>query len=265
MTSQRASSCLAPTFPGRERVLCAFLFLLCPLDRCERNAKAGPPRQHFGLCVRLSPCDHAEHAKSLLGKPREARAACATGTQLRRRGDRLDWSFAALGGRRAAVWRRVRTRAPGARRYLHVINIFLSATTPVRRPSFAPHASALLLCGRARSAAVYFQAFPSLPPSFLSLSLFRAVPQEIRSPCTGASPKRLAGEQRKNWPLPRSGGSCPPLSVRKHVFCLCVVARLARIVVRKSEAVDAEGWSLGPHVHCKPWSVLKEKVATAYD
>lgn len=171
MTSQRASSCLAPTFPGRERVLCAFLFLLCPLDRCERNAKAGPPRQHFGLCVRLSPCDHAEHAKSLLGKPREARAACATGTQLRRRGDRLDWSFAALGGRRAAVWRRVRTRAPGARRYLHVINIFLSATTPVRRPSFAPHASALLLCGRARSAAVYFQAFPSLPPSFLSLSL----------------------------------------------------------------------------------------------
>lgn len=111
-----------------------------------------------------------------------------------------------------------------------------------------------------------FPGFP-IPSSFvsLSLSLFRAVPQEIRSPCTGASPKRLAGEQRKNWPLPRSGGSCPPLSVRKHVFCLCVVARLARIVVRKSEAVDAEGWSLGPHVHCKPWSVLKEKVATAYD
>lgn len=106
---------------------------------------------------------------------------------------------------------------------------------------------------------------PFLLRFFLSLSLFRAVPQEIRSPCTGASPKRLAGEQRKNWPLPRSGGSCPPLSVRKHVFCLCVVARLARIVVRKSEAVDAEGWSLGPHVHCKPWSVLKEKVATAYD
>lgn len=258
MTSQRASSCLAPTFLGRERVPCASLFLLCPLDRCERNAKAGPLRQHFGPCVRLSPCDHAD----LLVQPREARAACASGTQLRRRGDRLDWSFAALGGRRAAVWRRVRTRAPGARRYLHVINIFLSATTPVRRPSFAPHASALLLCGRARSAAVYFQAFPSLPPSFLSLPVPSGASRDP-IPLHWRFTEAAGGRTAKNLAFAKERGLLSALGCSETCVCLCVVARLARIVVRKSEAVDAEGRSLGPHVHCTPSSVVK--VAAAYD
>lgn len=222
MTSQRASSCLAPTFLGRERVPCASLFLLCPLDRCERNAKAGPPRQHVGPCVRLSPCDHADHIKvfscsrgrHVLPVPL-ARSFVDAEIDLTGRSLPLEGGELLFGDGSA--------HARPVRGVIYMLSTYFSRRRS--RCAAPPLLLTLLRCfcadalGRPRF--ISRLSHPFLPR--FSLSLFRAVPREIRSPCTGASPKRLAGEQRKTWPLPRSGGSCPPLGVRKHVFAFVLL------------------------------------------